>query len=123
MAVHEGMTDTNNTPTDAPARAWRPDLVPHILAWLDGIPEDSRRYLVHTSSTAAGGLLATFEFKDVFVCIRFDSIDGMLMVAEGYDGHWSTEGLQPFEQGLLERARRRAVPGHWRAEARVGGHA
>lgn len=102
-------------PDDAPAheeenaRAWRPDLVPHITAWLDGIPAASLRHLVRVGVSEAGGLIATFEFNGTEVRFEFDRPTSMIIVCpdaatKTSSGIWWAEKILPFEQRQLEAA-------------------
>lgn len=92
---------------DTIPRAWRPDLVPHIMAWLETIPADSLRHMTHVGVSELGGFEATFGFEGAEVRFGFEHPRSMVFFNPyAKRGMWWAETILPFEQRQLEVAAR-----------------
>lgn len=89
------------TPTgDRARRTWRPELVPHIVEWLDSIPADLHDLLASVNVTPGGGFEARFvaktniEAPPLSAYFRFDSPDRMYAIYPR--GWYSAPRIVPF---------------------------
>lgn len=86
------------------ARTWRPDIVPHLLKWLNSIPPQSIQYLEKVSVSDLGGFEATFCYCNRVVRFGFEHPRSMVIFPEEGRGMWWAEKILPFEQHQLEVA-------------------
>lgn len=92
------------------ARAWRPELVPHITRWLNALPAATLARLSDLRVSDVGGLIAVFDGAEPLrqVRVEFDSSTEMTVrcIADSYDG---AVPVSAFEAGMIDAAARRAA--------------
>jgi hypothetical protein len=91
------------------ARTWRPDLVPHLMQWLNSIPPQSLKYLEKISVSDLGGFEATFCYRNRHVRFGFEHPRSMVIAAPDATAKdsrllWWASEILPFEQSQLEVA-------------------
>lgn len=87
------------------ARVWRPDLVPHILRWLDTVSAESIKHLSRVLVSDIGGFIAVFRVgRSPEVYFEFDDTDGMAIRVPEQGWYVLAGDIVPFEQRQLDVA-------------------
>jgi hypothetical protein len=91
-------------------RTWRPDLVPHIIAWLDAVPAATLAKLVRVGVSDVGGFVATFDvglsYMQVFV--EFDDPEAMAVRTIG-DAYEPAGPVTAFDPSMIDIAAARGA--------------
>lgn len=102
MFLYEDESDAGHV---SGGRTWRPDLVPHIMRWLETVSVESMRHLVRLRVSDIGGFVAVFRVgTSPEVYFEFDDHEGMAIRVPERNWYLLADEIAPFEQKQLDAA-------------------